>query len=304
MAVDPPRILRMTRRFEASPERVFDAWLDPPMVRKWLFASPAHESYVAKLDTRVSGKWTITARRAGTDYTGLGEYLEIDRPRRLAFTFAMPQFSPNSDRITVEIAPDGKGCLMTFTQEGVDIAGELQKLPPGQKGGTEQGWEEMFDALGTQLGQPPQVRSAEGHAKSFSATTRIRATPETIWKILTDASDYANWNPEVTKVEGRFAPDEKIAIHKNTVPKVATVKITVFEPARRLVLVGSGGMPEMMLKAERTYTLAPRDGGVVEVMQHLAFSGLMAPLITKSIPDQQPILQEVGEALKKRAELV
>lgn len=39
MTVDPPRLLRMTRRFDASPERVFDAWLDPQATREWLFAS-------------------------------------------------------------------------------------------------------------------------------------------------------------------------------------------------------------------------------------------------------------------------
>jgi uncharacterized protein YndB with AHSA1/START domain len=149
MSVD--RRLRMTRRFEASPERLFDAWLNPETARKWLFASPEDEVYSAELDARVGGKWTITARRGGTDYTGGGEYLEIDRPRRLVFTFAMLQFSPNSDRITVEIVPSGAGCILTLTQEGVDIADELRQLPPGVEGGTEAGWRIMFEALAATL---------------------------------------------------------------------------------------------------------------------------------------------------------
>jgi len=110
---NPDRILRMTRRFEAAPERVFDAWLDPATARRWLFTLPSDQEYRAELDARVGGRWTITARRGGMDYTAVGEYLEIDRPRRLVFTFAMPQFSPNSDRLTVEIAPDGAGCILT-----------------------------------------------------------------------------------------------------------------------------------------------------------------------------------------------
>src|SRR5688572_21766991 len=135
MTGDPDRVLRMTRRFEASPERVFDAWLNPETARKWLFVTPADQTYTAEIDARVGGKWTITARRGGINYTASGEYLEIDRPRRLVFTFEMLQFSPNSDRITIEVAPSGTGCLLTFTQEGLDIAAELRQLPPGVESG-------------------------------------------------------------------------------------------------------------------------------------------------------------------------
>lgn len=146
------RFLRIIRRFDATPERVFDAWLNPATARKWLFTTPADETYTAELDARVGGKWTITARRGGIDYTGGGEYLEVDRPRRLVFTFAMLQFSPNSDRITIAIAPSASGCILTLTQAGIDIADELHQLPPGVEGGTETGWNDMFAALAVTLG--------------------------------------------------------------------------------------------------------------------------------------------------------
>jgi uncharacterized protein YndB with AHSA1/START domain len=147
MSGGPERFLRMTRQFDATPERVFDAWTNPDLVGRWLFTSPADEAYTAQLDARVGSTWTISARREGVDYTASGEYLEVDRPRRLVFTFAMLQFSPNSDRITVEFAPSGSGCLMTFTQEGIDIAAELGQLPEGAEGGSEQGWRLMFLGL-------------------------------------------------------------------------------------------------------------------------------------------------------------
>src|SRR5215470_16592533 len=109
----------MTRHFDVSPERVFDAWVNPETVRKWLFTSPTDEAYSAELDVQVGGKYRITARRGGMDYTAVGEYLEIDRPRRLVFTFGMPQFSPDFARLTIEFVPSGIGCLMIFTQEGL-----------------------------------------------------------------------------------------------------------------------------------------------------------------------------------------
>lgn len=144
----PDRFLRMTRRFEAPPEKVYDAWIDPAFTRLWLFTSPDSEANDTAIDARVGGKWRMTDRRDGVDYTAEGEYLELDRPRRIVFTFAMPQFSPNSDTITAEFAPEGTGCVMTFTQSGVDIADELAALPDGEVGGSEFGWNLMFKGLG------------------------------------------------------------------------------------------------------------------------------------------------------------
>lgn len=55
--------------------------------------------------------------RTNKEYVAEGEYLEIDRPRRLVFTFRMPQFSDSEDRVVVEIAPLEEGCELTLTQE-------------------------------------------------------------------------------------------------------------------------------------------------------------------------------------------
>jgi uncharacterized protein YndB with AHSA1/START domain len=63
----PDRRLRLTRRFEAAPERVFNAWLDVAKMRQWLFAMPGDEDWQGQTEARVGGRWTITSRRgAGT----------------------------------------------------------------------------------------------------------------------------------------------------------------------------------------------------------------------------------------------
>ena len=133
---------RLTRRLDAAPERVFDAWLDPQIACRWLFTSPTSQANNTEIDAWVGGKWRITDRRGGVDYMGHGEYLEIDRPRRLVFTFGMPQFSPAFNRVTVEIEPDGTGSILTLTHEGV---------PGTDKAGLEMGWGEMFDHLAAAL---------------------------------------------------------------------------------------------------------------------------------------------------------
>lgn len=136
------RALRMTRRFDAPPARVFDAWTDPQLAARWLFTGPDSEAHTTSFDLRVGGNWEIVDRRGGADYRAIGEYLEIDAPRRLVFTFGMPQFAPGFSKVTVEIAADGAGAVMTMIHADV---------PADSVAGLEQGWSQMFTGLDAQL---------------------------------------------------------------------------------------------------------------------------------------------------------
>ena len=73
-----------------------------------------------------------------------GEYLEIDRPRRLVFTFGVLKYDPRYDRVTVEIRPVGGGCELTLTQEMHDYAAWGPQ--------TQQGWTMIIDNLAGVLG--------------------------------------------------------------------------------------------------------------------------------------------------------
>jgi uncharacterized protein YndB with AHSA1/START domain len=134
--------LRIVRRFDVPPDQVFDALTKPDDMRLWWGDDTTFD-----IDLRVGGRWTITRRQGGVEYTATGEYLAVERPSRVRYTSAMPQFSPNTDTITVEIAPDGGGCVVTFVQSGEDIPGELRDLPPGGKSGSETGWQQGFDLM-------------------------------------------------------------------------------------------------------------------------------------------------------------
>lgn len=136
--------------------------------------------------------------------------------------------------------------------------------------------------------------------KAFATSTLIQATPQAVWAVLTDGAQWAQWNPTVDKVEGKIAPGEKISVHVKLSPgRAFPVKVSAFEPPNRMVW--TGGMPLGLFKGERTYTLTPKAGGV-EFSMREAFTGLMAPLITKSIPDMQPAFDEFAAALKRRCE--
>jgi hypothetical protein len=137
--------------------------------------------------------------------------------------------------------------------------------------------------------------------KSFATSTSIKAKPESIWKILTDAPGYTGWNPTVSKVEGKIALGERVTVHAKISPgRAFPVKVTELVPAKKMVW--TGGMPLGLFKGERTFTLAPGKDGAVEFSMREVFSGLFSPMIERSIPDLQPAFDEFAAALKKKAE--
>ncbi|MCP1144885.1 SRPBCC family protein [Lysinibacillus endophyticus] len=146
--------LTMVREFNVAPEKVFDAWINPNMMKKWFFTLEGTNK-VCKNNPEVGGTWEIVDHRGGKDYRAIGEYLEIDPPKKLVFTFKMPELSGNdlADTITVELKEQEQGCEMTFTQEITVIHEEnwtdadIVKAHDDWRSGTEQGWYYMFLGL-------------------------------------------------------------------------------------------------------------------------------------------------------------
>lgn len=136
--------------------------------------------------------------------------------------------------------------------------------------------------------------------KAFETETTILASPTVIWELLTDAPGYTSWNTTVDRVEGRIEPGEKIKVYVKINPgKAFPVEVTGFAPPERMVW--TGGMPLGLFKGERTYSLTPADGSTHFAMRE-TYSGPLAPLIGRSIPDLQPAFDEFAAALKQRAE--
>lgn len=117
-----PLILTVSRRFDAAPDRVFDAWLDPDLAARFLFATDGGAMQRVEIDSREGGAFLIVERRAAGDAAHHGRYLTINRPRRLVFLFAAggPDDDPDTldwSRVTIVIEPDGDGALLTLTHE-------------------------------------------------------------------------------------------------------------------------------------------------------------------------------------------
>ncbi|NOT39014.1 MAG: SRPBCC domain-containing protein [Alphaproteobacteria bacterium] len=137
--------------------------------------------------------------------------------------------------------------------------------------------------------------------KKFATKISIKARPEAIWSVLTDAAGYVRWNSTVDKVDGEIAFGKKITVHTKASPgRAFPLTVAEFRPAQRMVW--KGGMPLGLFTGTRTYTLTPTQDGTTEFAMVEEFAGLMAPLITRSIPDLQPAFDAFAIDLKKRIE--
>ncbi len=137
--------------------------------------------------------------------------------------------------------------------------------------------------------------------KSYESTATIKATPDAIWAILTDAPGYPSWDSGVQSVQGHIAPDEKIKVTSEANPKRAfPVKVTEFEPGRRMIW--SGGMPLSLFRGVRTFTLQPQGDGATLFRMREEYTGPLLPLIWRSMPDLGPSFKQFANGLKQRAE--
>jgi hypothetical protein len=136
--------------------------------------------------------------------------------------------------------------------------------------------------------------------RKYSASTTIQAPPETVWKILTDAAGYPSWDKTMERIEGTLAAGETVKFYTKLSPQAFPVKVTAFEPGRKLVL--TGGVPLGLFKSERTHTLTIGPDGQTQFTTEEVFSGLLLPIVGRTIPDLTENFQGFAAALKARAE--
>lgn len=134
----------------------------------------------------------------------------------------------------------------------------------------------------------------------YETTATIGAPPGRVWEILTDAAAYPTWDSGV-RIEGRLQPGETVKLHAEVNKSRAfAVKVTEFVAPNRMQL--SGGMPLGLFRGVRDYDLKPGAAGTTEFRMREVYTGLLTPLIWRSIPDLGPSFTRFAEGLKARAE--
>ncbi len=110
----------------ASPERVFEALVDPRQVVQWWGQVGVYRCTESHYDLRVGGKW----RNAGLDGQGhgfeiSGECLEVDPPRLLVLSWVATWTGNAKTVVRWELEPTGVGTLVRIRHSGFAAHPEL-----------------------------------------------------------------------------------------------------------------------------------------------------------------------------------
>ena len=106
------------RTIRASRERVFAAWLDPAMLARFMMPGDV-TSATAEVDARIGGRFRIVMEHGRGNAEHWGEYLAIDAPSRLSFTWISGSTDLQPTVVTIELFDRNGGTELVLTHRGI-----------------------------------------------------------------------------------------------------------------------------------------------------------------------------------------
>lgn len=142
------------------------------------------------------------------------------------------------------------------------------------------------------------TESKSGFRRAVSVALTINAAPERVWELLTNAADIPRWNSTVSSVVGQVAVGQRLALKVPISKRTFNVTVDTFDAPHRLVWSDGNAI----FRGVRTYTLEPRGADTTLFRMEEVFTGLMLPLIARSLPDFKPVFERYASDLKREAE--
>lgn len=130
----------------ASAEKVWKAWTDPDLVLKWFGSDPNGTGLNASMDVRPGGAYEISFKNAAgpnAEHTCFGKYTEVEKYRRLAFSWTWKNEPGVESFVTVSLTPEKDHTHMKFEHAHVGYESAHNY---------EEGWRSTFEKLEKVLG--------------------------------------------------------------------------------------------------------------------------------------------------------
>jgi uncharacterized protein YndB with AHSA1/START domain len=137
--------LTINRTINASPKALYDAWLDPATIRRFMAGGSDQTVTEARTDPRVGGDFRVVMS-SDKEIVHQGIYKDLVPHSLIRFTWESP-YSPADSEVTIRLVPMAGGTEVTLTQ--------VKFLSEGARDGHKGGWTLILERLATTLQTAP-----------------------------------------------------------------------------------------------------------------------------------------------------
>jgi len=131
--------VNITKTVHAPIEQVFDAWLNPELLTRFILPAPGMPQPEVENEPREGGRFTIVMHVGDDRIPHTGSYLELDRPHRLRFSWESP-YSTDDSTVTLDFAE------IDSTTTRVELT-HVKFLHEEARSDHEGGWGNILDRL-------------------------------------------------------------------------------------------------------------------------------------------------------------
>ncbi|MCC8395218.1 SRPBCC domain-containing protein [Paraburkholderia sp. MMS20-SJTR3] len=137
--------LTIVRHLKAPPARIYAAWTRPELMARW-WGPDGGPVLSAEADPRVGGRFRVVFQTLdGETHDCRGEYREVERDRKLVFTWQWVTLPERQSLVTIVLRPIDGGTELNFTH--------AQFFDEAARDGHRLGWSGAFDKLDALLGE-------------------------------------------------------------------------------------------------------------------------------------------------------
>lgn len=130
---------RSAGALRARAEEIFDLWTQPDLMARWMSPFPGAVDCKASCDLRPGGAFSLVMLAENSSREVSGTYMEVDRPRKLVFTWMGPLTNNVTTLVTVELTPRGGETDLVLTHERLPTSAIVE--------GHTKGWGHILDHL-------------------------------------------------------------------------------------------------------------------------------------------------------------
>ncbi|MDQ1701951.1 MAG: hypothetical protein QOF57_1203 [Frankiaceae bacterium] len=140
--------------------------------------------------------------------------------------------------------------------------------------------------------------------KTIQVVTDIAAPARTVWAKLSAVTEYGEWNPFITTLQGDLVAGARLTVRivpPGGRPMTFRPSVTEVEEGQRLEWIGRLFVPGVF-DGRHSFLLEEVGGGMTRLTQTEEFSGVLVPLMKTTLERTRAGFQAMNEALRRRAE--